>query len=380
MAAEFAPLLPQYAPGATVADLTVYPTRAALSERLISVRPVICFVDATSDRTKAQQVLSDLASLDPQLIIVAMFAQNDPDYLLKCLRAGAIEFLQQPFTGDQMQAAIERASKITPAAAIGSSGARVYCVMPVKGACGASTIAYNLAYHWKRQANQRTLLADLDPITGTLAFLLKAKPSYSFLDLLAHADRLDSDLWRGLVTAHQGVDVLFAPETLVHGMAQLQDATPVIEFARRMYDNIIVDTNGVYGEWNTTLGRLCDELVLVTTNELSALQATQRALAYLEQQRIDRYKLKLVLSRYRTDIGLTRDVINTALQMDVFELIPSDVEAVQRGLLDGRPIVPASPFGRSLKALAHRLSGTELPAVPEKKGSGLTGLLSIFGR
>ena len=44
-------------------------------------------------------------------------------------------------------------------------------------------------------ANQ-VLLADLDPLTGTLSFLLKIKSIYSFLDALQRAHELDADLWR----------------------------------------------------------------------------------------------------------------------------------------------------------------------------------------
>ena len=39
--------------------------------------------------------------------------------------------------------------------------------MPAKGACGATTIAWNLAARWKKASNQRILLADLDALTGT---------------------------------------------------------------------------------------------------------------------------------------------------------------------------------------------------------------------
>ena len=52
--------------------------------------------------------------------------------------------------------------------------------MPAKGACGATTIACNLAFQWKRLGAKKILLADLDPLTGTLSFLLKIKSIYSF--------------------------------------------------------------------------------------------------------------------------------------------------------------------------------------------------------
>ena len=56
--------------------------------------------------------------------------------------------------------------------------------MPGKGACGASTIAANLAYHIQRLSKTRLLLADMDPMTGTTSFLLNLKSTYSFIDAL----------------------------------------------------------------------------------------------------------------------------------------------------------------------------------------------------
>ena len=50
--------------------------------------------------------------------------------------------------------------------------------MPAKGAAGATTIACNLAYQCKRLGASKILLADLDPLTGTVSFVLKLKSTY----------------------------------------------------------------------------------------------------------------------------------------------------------------------------------------------------------
>jgi len=64
--------------------------------------------------------------------------------------------------------------------------------MPAKGACGATTVATNLAFQWKRLGKKRVLLADLDPLGGTVfSFLLKVKCAYSFVDVLHRSSNLD---------------------------------------------------------------------------------------------------------------------------------------------------------------------------------------------
>jgi pilus assembly protein CpaE len=259
--------------------------------------------------------------------------------------------------------------------------AKVSLVAPVKGACGASTIACHLAHQWRRKGMQRVLLADLDPLTGTVAFQLKLKSPYSFVDALNRTGNLDSELWKNLITATNGVDVLLSPENPVDGINDLGDPGAIIEYARACYDAVVVDASGPYGNWSLSLARLADEVLLVTTNELPALQATQRVLAYYERARLDRSKIKLVVNRYNRDIGLGKEVIETALHLDVQHLIPSDYEGIQNALIQGKTVPPGSTFGKSLAALASQLAGNPSQPLAEKKNSSLfKGLLSLLRR
>jgi pilus assembly protein CpaE len=314
--------------------------------------------------------------MGPSVQVIALLIGNDPDFILRCLRAGAVDFLTQPFTGDQIEAAQAKLARLQPAAdTSGKQPAKIYAVMPAKGACGATTIACNLAFQWKRLGAKKILLADLDPLTGTLSFLLKIKSIYSFLDTLQHAHELDSDLWGGMVTSVNGVDVLLAPELMVEGTQDLRDPSPILDYARHAYDVVVIDTGGVYGEWNLNQARLATELLLVTTNELPALQAAQRALSYLDTNRIGRYKIRLLVNRYHRDVGLSREVIGTALHTEVFEILPSDYEAVQKSLLEGKPIPSSTAFGKAVVQLADHLSGR---TGTTKKNSSAGGLLGLF--
>jgi Flp pilus assembly CpaE family ATPase len=210
-----------------------------------------------------------------------------------------------------------------------------------------------------------------------MSFLLKIKSIYSFLDALQHAFELDVDLWNGMITSVNGVDVLLAPELMVEGAQDLRDPSPILDYARHAYDVVIVDTGGVYGDWNLNTARAANELLLVTTNELPALQAAQRALSYLDTNRIGRWKIRLLVNRYHRDVGLSREVIGTALHTEVFDILPSDYEAVQKSLMEGKPTPSSTSFGKSMVQLADRLGG-RTEAV--KKSTSLGGLLGLFSR
>jgi pilus assembly protein CpaE len=234
-----------------------------------------------------------------------------------------------------------------------------------------------LAFQSKRIGAKKVLLAYIDPLAGTLSFLLKLKSTFSFMDVLNRGHELDPDLWRSMVTPSGGIDVLLAPDLAANGLPQMVDAAPILNYARHEYDVIVLDTGSVYGDWNLSQARAANELLLVTTNELPALQSAQRALTYLEANKIGKWKTRLVVNRYQRDVGLNREVIGTALHTEVYGTIPSDYEAVQAALMEGKAVPPSTAFGKGVVELATRIGGPE--NVPAKKsmpsGGGLSGLL-----
>src|SRR5579885_3453213 len=363
---ELAPLFATYLSGTSIIELNAYPSPRDLGATLGGGAPPLVFLDMISDSEQALQLLGEMTRLETAVPVIAVLAGDDSDLILRCLRAGAVDFLIQPFTADQLEAALAKLARLQPGGD-----------QPAKEACGATTIACNLAFQWKRLGAKKILLADLDPFAGTMSFLLKIKSTFSFLDALQRAHELDSDLWDAMVTNVSGVDVLLAPELMVEGTAELHDASPILEYARHAYDVIVVDTGSVYGDWNLNTARLANELLLVTTNELPALQAAQRALSYLDTNRIGRWKIRLLVNRYYRDVGLSREVIGTALHTEVFDILPSDYEAVQKSLMEGKPAPSSTVFGKGIMQLADRLGGRTEAA---KKSAPLGGLLNLFSR
>ena len=370
-------ILAEVTPGSTFTDLKAYPTRRSLSEAVNSEQPNLAFLDVGTSWDSAVALISELNSVKASMPVVAISASTDPDLILRSLRQGASEFLFQPFALDQVGAALDRLARIKLAANIDSSElGKVYCIMPGKGACGATTLACNLAFHLQRlNPKKKVLLADLDPTTGTLSFLLKLKSSYSFVDALTHSSQMDEDLWKALVTNQQGVDVILSPDTPVE-VVQVHEAAAMIQYSRENYGAVILDAASPYGAWAEEVAKLCDELVLVTTNELPALHSTQRAIAHLERIGIERSKIKLVVNRFNADLGLDRDAIQTALSLDVFQVLPNDADTIQKSLLEGKPVVSSTALGKLLVNMAERLGGSEKAAKQRKPL--LSGIFSLF--
>src|SRR4051794_1975447 len=182
VASEITPLLAYGLPLAPIHDVNMYPGWRQLVDMLRSVDPKLCFLDFSA-KEQALPVLAEIHSLAPGLPVIALLGTDNPDLVLQCLRQGATDFLIRPFTTEQLDGCVEKIARTLPPPTRSISGGKVIAVMPAKGAAGATTIACNLAYQCKRLGASKILLADLDPLTGTVSFVLKLKSSYSFIDV-----------------------------------------------------------------------------------------------------------------------------------------------------------------------------------------------------
>ena len=65
---------------------------------------------------------------------------------------------------------------------------------------------------------------------------------------MSRANTLDADLWKGIVSQSNGIDVLLSPENSNGQASDLPDPSSVLRFCRQMYDNITIDMASAYGK------------------------------------------------------------------------------------------------------------------------------------
>jgi hypothetical protein len=169
-----------------------------------------------------------------------------------------------------------------------------------------------------------------------------------------------------VVQSYSGIDVLLSPQNPVEGAQEMGDTRPILDFSRRLYDNVVIDLGNAYGEWALSAVRASDQVFLVTTNELPALQAAQRVMSYYENHGIARQGIHLIINRFNRDVGLTKEMIETALQTEIYQIVASDYEGVQRALLDGKPIQVSTSIGKQIQQIAERILGVDLEKQKKK--------------
>ena len=348
--------------------LIEYPRSGTIAALLERHGCNICFLDAATNSEEAQLLISELA---PTVPVVALHPRNDADLILRCLRRGASEFVADP-TADAVRGVFERLARTRFEATRHAPGA-VYCVVPGKPGCGASTLAAHLAIQLRSSGANPVLLVDGDYLTASIAFMLKLKPEFHLEDVLRDWARMDDDLWSRLTVPAFGLDVLAAPEDpTTRTEVSRQFAGELCAFWRERYEAIVLDLPDVRAAVDCGFAALSDIVLLVTTNELAALQATGRGLRYLDAGSGDRGKLRLILNRYTPVTGLNREDVKTALALQPFAVLSNDYEVIQAALLDGKPAPPGSRFAASVQALCRQLSHT---TAPERKNTSWLGSL-----
>jgi pilus assembly protein CpaE len=314
----------------------------------------LCFIDISSDEEQALRLVRDLAMTRP-LTVVALHTDMSADRMLRCVRSGVHEFLSEPWENGSVWSILD-----TLAGRLQSGPGRqgsVFVVLPSKPNLGSTTVATGLALRTPHKETPSVLLAELDPLYGSLGTHLRLKGAPTFLDAFSNWERLDSDLWSQLVVRFAGADILLAPEG--SGTCDFA-APPALEFthfARQRYSLSFLDCPGLLTDWYTQLAAAADGVLLVTSNEWLAIPTAQRCLQRLEAAGCDQEKVKLVINRYQPDSGIEKQALAEALRRTVFHTLPDDPNAAQQAVCDGKPVHSRSRLGKSLDELGTQLLG-----------------------
>ena len=358
-----------------VADVSLiheYPRMGTIAALAAERRSNIGFLDTNSNPEHALLLIAELA---PAMPVVAIHARKDADLILRALRSGAAEFLSAPGT-ELVKEILERLSAKRAPSEMARSGT-VFCVVPGKPGSGASTLAAQLACEMKRRGTARVLLADLDASCGSIAFQLKLKSDFHVGDAVRDAARLDDDLWERLTVRCEGVDVLVAPASAARDFAITPPvAAELLGFLRPRYDSVVLDLPGAAGAVATGCALLAQEVLLVTSNELAVLHATRRTMEYLEQEGVERARLRLIVSRYTQRIGLKREDVKAALGVEPYAVLGSDPVAVQGAILEGKPLASSTGYSRAVGQIARQFQNP-IQVSGKKRHSGWLGL---FGK
>jgi pilus assembly protein CpaE len=308
--------------------------------------------------------------------IILLASGESSELLEEALEADVADVLLLPQLTENVVFAIRKASHSGRRAAGAPSGrhGKIVTVFSPKGGTGKTVTATNLSTALAKYEGKKTLLVDLDLQFGDAAIMLGLEPEKTIYDLVVAPGELDSEKLGGYTTRHDsGLEILPAP--LRPEDAELVTEAKLgrlLEVARESYEVIVVDTSPFFhGPMLATLDRT-DELLLVCSLDVPTLKNVRLALQTLELLSFPSDRIRVVLNRANSKVGMKPGEVEGALETKVRFEVPSD-RAVPIAVNRGRPAVlveAKSDFARAMRDVAKAMVPAESAAAKKRRWLG----------
>lgn len=340
--------------------------RPQFSSLLRNAPNTIAVVDCDRNPEAALLTVERLQQIfNNRIHMVAVSSRVESEFLMRAMRAGCNEFLPKPLTSSELAETIRRFST----SHIGNKGpqslGRIISFYGVKGGVGTTTLAVHLAIHLAVTHGKRVLLIDHKHELGHVALHLGIRENiYSLTDLIRNVDRLDADLLQGFVTRHKsGLDVLPSPDTCAKAHEDSREALErVMDYLKRRYDFILLDSSMRYGTSLQTLMAASEEVALISTPDLPALRDLARHVEHMNAMTDLTSKLRVVINRSTSEDAVSPAQIESSVRCPISLAVPNNFGQLLEAINEGEPISPANrgPFTQAMASWAARLS-TEAP-------------------
>ncbi len=208
----------------------------------------VIIVELDSDPEQALDLVEHICGTSSATVMVYS-ASTDSELLVRCMRAGAREFLTQPIAPSTIAEALVRASVRRPAAKPAKKvGGKLMVFLGAKGGSGVTTIASNFAVALAQESGKSTVLVDLDLPFGDAALDLGISAEFSIANALQNSDRLDSNFLTKLLIKHSsGLSVLAAPDRYTPVRASDEAVEKLIAVVRQDFEYVVVDAGSNLG-------------------------------------------------------------------------------------------------------------------------------------
>lgn len=248
--------------------------------------------------------------------------------------------------------------------------AAVAGILGSKGGVGTTIIACHLALQLKHQTSKDVLLLDLDSCSASASFYMKAESPYSVVDAAMSLQRLDAELWKGIVTSTAfGVDLLRSPGS-AGPVAELSGdrVQHVLRFASEIYGYIVVDL----GRLNPITLPLFEEMrdvFVVTTTDLPALFESKRTLNRLSDLGIAHERLHLILNRESKKGAASSSDLEKAIGWPLYATVNDHSQELAEAYAGGKYLDDEPGMTKQLAELASKWLGLK---------TGQTGSQGVF--
>jgi len=304
---------------------------------------------------------SFLVSRFPQTTVIVTATEKNSDWILRLIRAGAVEYLTKPINAEELTVAIHKVTRLSAQnhETVRNKGT-VLSVYNPSGGMGTTTVAVNLAASLAA-LGENVVLIDLNLCSGDVATFLDLTPRYTLSSVTARLGYVDASFLRSVIVTHSsGVHVLCAPVDLGEAdRIQPEQIREVIAVLRGIFTYTIIDTSGQLFGCNLATFESSDRILFVTLLNLPALKNAKRYLAAMNNEGLGSDKVKLIINRQNPKDDIKVADAEKVLTAKAYLTVPnaySDIKtSINRGLSLGA-CAPRSPVTKAIEDLARQVT------------------------
>ena len=370
-------------PGAHVVDnVDRHLTPREVMRMLERFQHRVCVVDFNDGEESARTTRKLREGCDLGVSIFAASSDSRAEQIIAAMRAGCSEFLSKPFEADQLVEAFAHIEASRQGKLKGQKG-RVITLMGAKGGAGSTSLAVHLGLSLVQKHHQKCLLVDQHPALGEVALCLGlGRHQYSFYELVANMDRLDTELLQGFLLEHpSGLHVLDAPQAIQAFSGTSQDAIEhTLAFLAESYQYVIVDTPPGLNDDSCAAIRQSDRLAIIITPELPAIHNAIRSVEYLTGLHYPPDNIDIVLNRFSRRSTLNDHDIEASLRRQIAVRVPNNYAQIVTAINAGIPVdhTHKGELPTAFDAWSDLLMGEEGSAAAASNG-GSRKLFGLFG-
>ena len=376
-------------------DIEVVGSAASGSESLTmadQLLPDVVLMDINMPDMDGIAATEKLSAQVPTASVVMMSVQGEADYLRRSMLAGAREFLVKPFSSDELTASIrqvytrerDKQSRMStmpalngasggsaPAADDGGHDGRVVAIFSPKGGVGRTTVAVNIAVAAATDLGKSVCLMDGSFQFGDVGVLLNLNPkNKSIADLVPELEAGELESIDTFVINHSaGIRVLLAPPS--PEMAELitpSGVRKVLDALRRTHDLVIVDCTSWFNETTLAILDAADVILTMLSLEITSIKNMRLFLEVADQLGYEPNKIKLVLNRADSSLGIRVTDVESSIGRKVDHTIVSDGRSVVYALNRGVPFFLSNreaQVSQDILRLAQSVAGERVPSARE---------------
>lgn len=341
--------------------------RQILEDRTSGVEAVV--IGPAMGVPEALKGARTLRQASPTINLVMVAEEATSDVLRDAMRSGVSDVLQRHPNDGELLEAVNRARELTNELRAAStdlttptdttSNRRTITVFSTKGGAGKSLLATNIAVLLAEEAPDEVVLVDLDLHSGDDAVMLQMLPNWTIADAAARGAGLDADQLRGFLTTHPSkLRLLAAPLHPAEADTITSDSVGhILTLLRGMFRYVVVDGPAQFTDPLLTAIDHTDVVVVVAMMDVPSIKNLRMSSQTLHELGVPRDRIRLVLNRADSKVGLTVKEIEGSLGTQIDARIPSSRE-VPFAVNQGQPIVterPRSGVSESIRGLLDQL-------------------------